>query len=201
MNKSLFFAFAFIIVAAVLFILLITDVLVFPFQGWVVGILLALGAAMMQLNGQEEEREELNKQIDHLSDDKVVELKKLRNFLYVMYANGKTEKEEVVLLATLFNGKLDESIIVKEINLFPTTNFSIYVPESEEALNVHLNQLVAMMIIDEKQNKTEKKRIKEIFHACGVEEDKIDSSINLIVATLENNDEFLNLRKACKSAK
>ena len=188
-------------VGALLWVLPMFDISFFPFQSWVGFILLSIFFYMAKNMVTKEKVAELNKESENLSDGEKEEAKKLRNFLYVAYADGKVEKEEVLLLASLMNGKLDVDYIAKEGELFPSLKYSIYVPQSVEERNEHLSQLVAMMIIDDKQSKSEKNRIKEIFRAFGVEESKIDSSINLIVATLENSDEFIKTRETFKSFK
>lgn len=202
-NLKIIVALAAMAIGLVLLILGFFDVYLFPFQGLVDWVLIIVGGFLGQLAMKEEDVKQANEKISTLSSKQQKKIKKLRNLLYVVYADGNVKKEEVALVISILKDELDSQfnmeLIEKEAEVFESrSNFSLYIPESEEEKNTHLAQLVGLMMIDGKESKEERKRIKEIAKAFGYGDAQSDVVIDSILKSLEENEEFLNLRKQLK---
>lgn len=198
-KTSLFFALLFIILGAVGFILLIFDVFSFPFAGWVYSILVAIGGGIFSQSEQADKAEAVANKERRLSEDEKKKVARLRNLLYLAFADGTVKKEEAfVCLSVAVSSGLDKELAAQVCESFEYQSWEVYIPENKDELNKHVNELFAVMMIDGRSNKKERERLKELLIKFGIDESIIDNYIEQGVEALKASEDFQNLRKTIK---
>lgn len=189
------------LVSAVGFILLWTDVLVFPFAGWVYGIGITLACFLVNSGEKEDAAKKLAKKENTLSPEERVLMNRFRNLLYVAYADEEVKKEEALMcIALARNFGLNESLVAPIADSFEYQNWNIYKPQTQQELNVHVNELFAVSMVDGKVQKKEKARIAELLVKIGATtSSNVDDFIEESVEKLKANDDFQAMLKNLKA--
>lgn len=201
MNKNkVILSLLFIIPGAVGLILLFFDVFSFPFAGWVYPILIVIGGSIINTAEKEKEAKSVANKERSLSEDEKKKIARLKNMLYLAYADGEFKKEEAyVCLTVAVSSGLDKELAAKVCDSFEYQSWEVYIPENQEDLNTHVNELFAVMMMDGRSNKKERERLKELLIKFGVNESTAENYIEQGVENLKASEDFQNLRKRIKS--